>query len=125
MTTRMRIRLPVRGGSDRGVATVVVCLCVAALLVVTVLGLRLGGAVLAAQRAGTAADLGALAGAARVLDGAGSACARAAQVVAANGARMTGCEVVGLDLRVQTGVTVRLGPLDGQASGRSRAGPDR
>ncbi len=121
----MRIWLPVRNGSDRGVATVFVCLSVAALLVLTVIGLRLGGAVLAAQRAGTAADLGALAGAARVLDGAEPACARAAQVVAANGATMTGCEVLGLDLRVQTGVAVSLGPIGGQASGRARAGPDR
>ena len=120
----MSFQLLVRSGSDRGVATVFVCLSVAALLVVTVISLRLGGAVLAAQRAGAAADLGALAGAARVLDGAESACARAAQVVTANGATMTGCEVVGLDLRVQTGVAVSLGPIGGHASGRARAGPE-
>ena len=110
---------------DRGVATVVVCLAVAALLVVTALALRLGGAMIAAQRAGTAADLGALAGAAVVLQGSAAACARAGQVVAANHAVLAGCEVLGFDVRIQTAVEVELGPISGRATGRARAGPGR
>jgi len=111
---------------DRGVATVVTCLAVAALLVITALALRMGGATIAAQRAGAAADLGALAGAAVVLQGSAAACARAGRVVAANHAALVGCEVLGFDVRVHTAVDVAVGPIgSGRATGRARAGPDR
>ena len=101
---------------DRGVATVVTCLAVAALLVITALALRMGGATIAAQRAGAAV----------VLQGSAAACARAGRVVAANHAALVGCEVLGFDVRVQTAVDVALGPIgSGRATGRARAGPDR
>jgi secretion/DNA translocation related TadE-like protein len=110
---------------DDGLATVFTCLAVAGLVTVTVAALWVVGAVRATQKAGTAADLGALAGAAMVLQGADAACARAAQVIAANGAAMSRCEVIGFDVRVQVAVAVALGPVSGQAAGRARAGPDR
>jgi len=114
-----------RGDPDAGVATVLACVCVAILLVVTVAVVQVAGAVVAARRASAAADLGALAGAAVVLQGNEVACARAARVIAANRAIMSGCEVLGFDVRVQVQVTVRIGPLDAVAHGRARAGPDR
>ena len=114
-----------RGEPDAGVATVLACVCVTLLLIVTVAVVQVAGAVVAARRAAAAADLGALAGAAVILQGADEACARAARIIAANRAVMSGCEVLGLDVRVRVTVTVRLGPLDAAAAGRARAGPDR
>jgi len=106
---------------DDGTATVFTALAVGLLILVTGIGIRLGGAVLARQQAEIAADLGALAGAARVLQGAGAACARAGQVVSANRATMTSCAAAGFDLLVQVEVPV---PQSGRsAASRARAGP--
>lgn len=107
---------------DRGSATVLACVGVLVLLVVTAVAVHVGAAVLARQRAETAADLAALAGAAQVLRGAETACAAAAVVASANQAELTGCRTDGLDLLVE--VTVDAGgPLGGAAAGRARAGP--
>lgn len=72
------------------------------------------------HRAQAAADLGALTGVRYALDGEPAACARAASIVTANGARMTGCRLVGLDLVVAAEVSV---PAVGRARGIARAGP--
>ncbi|SDO90005.1 helicase/secretion neighborhood TadE-like protein [Nakamurella panacisegetis] len=104
---------------DAGVATVFVALVVGVLLVVAGLGIRLGGVVIARERAETAADLGALAGAARALWGQGVACARAGSVVSGNGGLMVSCVVQGFDVLVEA----RVGTWGGSASGRARAGP--
>lgn len=109
--------------NDDGVATVFACICVLALLAVTVIVLHLGAAVLARYRAENAADLGALAGAAVVLRGEDAACRRAAGIVAANGAQMDTCRLDRLDVRVTVSVSVRVGPVSSQAVGRARAGP--
>ena len=105
---------------DRGSASVLV---LAAGLVVVLIGLAVAtvaSAVVARHRAQAAADLGALAGAARAIDGETAACARAAQVVAYNLARLTGCRAVGLDLIVTAEVA---GPAGLSAYASARAGP--
>lgn len=89
----------------------------------------IGGAAVGAARVGrhaarTAADLGALAGAVRAIEGRDAACARAARLVAANGGRITSCRLDGLDLIVEVEVTVT--PLPGlarSATAAARAGP--
>jgi secretion/DNA translocation related TadE-like protein len=105
---------------ERGSASV--WLLCAGLLVVA---FGLTGAIAAAaatgrHRAQAAADLGALDGARYAVDGEGVACARAALLVAANGARMTACRLDGLDLVVAAEVPVAGA---GTARGVARAGP--
>lgn len=106
---------------DAGVSTVFGAMTVGLLIVVTGVCVRLGGAMLARQQAETAADLGALAGAAEVLRGRDVACANAGSVVAANRGRMVSCVLDGLDVLVQAEVPVPA--FGGTASGRARAGP--
>jgi secretion/DNA translocation related TadE-like protein len=110
-----------RADRDEGVSTVFGALMVGLLIVVTGVCVRLGGAVLARQQAETAADLGALAGAAQVLRGADAACAAAGRVVAANRARLVSCVLDRLDVLVQ--VEVAAAAFGGSASARARAGP--
>jgi secretion/DNA translocation related TadE-like protein len=107
--------------ADAGVSTVFACLAVGLFMAVTVIGIRLGGAMLARQQAETAADLGALAGAADILRGPGAACATAGEVVAANHGSMTSCAADGLDLLVT--VEVSAPAWGSNASARARAGP--
>lgn len=104
---------------DAGLSTVFAALAVGVLMVVAGIGIRLGGAMLAREQAETAADLGALAGASKVLQGNVMACARAATVVTANGGVMRSCTLQGLDLLVEA----EVGSWGGAASGRARAGP--
>lgn len=122
-------RVPVeptrRAALDResGVATVFACVLVVVLLLLAGLGVQFGAVQLARHRAEVAADLAALAGAARALTGRDAACAFAGGVAASNGASVRSCEMVGLDLRVTVVVRVRAGPVQGGAMGRARAGP--
>lgn len=108
------------GGSDRGSASLWVLgigLCV------VLLGVAFGAvgtALVARNRAQVAADLGALAGAALVLQGEPAACARAGELVFANGGRLTDCRADGLDLIV-TAEVVATGI--GTARASARAGP--
>lgn len=113
---------------ERGSASV--WLLCAGLVVVAfgLTGALAGAAATARHRAQVAADLGALAGARYAVDGGPTACARAAVIVTANGARMAGCRLDGLDLVVVAEVPVagvgtargvaRAGPV-GEAAGRS------
>ncbi|WBB57391.1 Rv3654c family TadE-like protein [Verrucosispora sp. WMMD573] len=117
---------PATGGGERGGATI--CLLGVGLLFVVagLLGAGVGAARVARQQARVAADLGALAGAARVLQDEPVACARAAELVAANAARLVRCQIDGLDVLVTTEVIVS--PLPGMtraARATSRAGPLR
>ncbi|WP_250029180.1 Rv3654c family TadE-like protein [Paractinoplanes maris] len=109
---------------DRGAATILV---LAFGLLLTVAGLAaaaVGAARVGRHQARTAADLGALAGAAQTIFGQEHACARAQQFVIANQARMTSCVVEGLDITVRAEVVVRAVPgLDRHAIATSRAGP--
>jgi secretion/DNA translocation related TadE-like protein len=114
----------VRWRDDRGAASIFL-LAVGLLLVAA----GLGGAAIGTARVGrhearTAADLGALAGAMRAIYGEPAACGRAAQIVAANGGRITSCTVSGLEIVVRAEVDVRPMPgLVRHAQAAARAGP--
>ncbi|RGC68303.1 hypothetical protein C5N14_13815 [Micromonospora sp. MW-13] len=104
------------------------CLLAAGLVFVVVglFGAAVGAARTARQQARVAADFGALAGAGRALAGGPEACAYADEVVRANGARLTGCRLDGLDAVVTAEVTVAPVPgLTRVAIVTSRAGPPR
>ncbi|WP_428339535.1 Rv3654c family TadE-like protein [Mycobacterium sp.] len=95
---------------------------VAVLLTVTGGVAYLGAAVVARHRAQSAADLAALAAAARVPAGAESACAQAVEVARAMRAGTSGCVVDDLDVVV----TVEMGAPGGRwgtARAAARAGP--
>ncbi|MER7888702.1 Rv3654c family TadE-like protein [Micromonospora sp. NPDC094482] len=119
--------LPSGGGdAQRGGASV--CLLAVGLVFVLAgaFGAAVGAARTAVQRAGVAADFGALAGAGRALDGDVAACALAAELVGRNGGRLVACQLDGLDVLVTAEVTVT--PLPGLtrvATATARAGPVR
>ncbi len=103
--------------NDRGAATIYAAgaglfLMLAGLAVT----LKAGDLVTAAQ-AQTAADLSALAGAARATSGETYACARANDIASRNGASVAACSLHGWDLTV----TVRIGAITASA----KAGPVR
>jgi secretion/DNA translocation related TadE-like protein len=87
----------------------------AVLLSVTVGGLYVGTAVIARHRAQAAADLAALAAAARLPAGAGAACGQASLIANAMAVRVADCAVDDLDVVV----TVTAG----RARAAARAGP--
>ncbi|MER5458986.1 Rv3654c family TadE-like protein [Micromonospora sp. NPDC002389] len=114
------------GGRDRGGATV--CLLAVGLVFVIsgIFGAGIGAVRVARHQARVAADFGALAGAGRALHDESQACAEAAELVTANGARLVRCHVDGIDVVVTAEVSVR--PLPGisrVATATSRAGPMR
>jgi secretion/DNA translocation related TadE-like protein len=62
----------------------------------------------------------------RAVEGEEAACARAAELVSANGGRLTGCRLDGLDIVVTAEVAVTPLPgLETTASAAARAGPVR
>ncbi|GAB3063074.1 hypothetical protein GCM10027053_27040 [Intrasporangium mesophilum] len=119
--------LPFRGsdrGSDRGSSSLLVVGLIGAVLVFTVGAVAMASAVVASHHARTAADLGALAGATALRDGASrdQACAAAASVAVANGAVLQECAI--RDGRSLVVVTERRSALwPAPATARSRAGP--
>lgn len=109
---------------ERASVTVVMLGVIGAVLVLTISGLLLASAVLSSHRARAAADLAALAAAAGLMRGdpITTACAKAAQVAAANHGRLQQCTVTAADIRLS--VAVDLGAAGvGVATARSRAGP--
>lgn len=115
-------------GRSRDTGAASVWLLAAGLVLVAggLAGAAAGAAHIASHQAQAAADLGALAGAARATEGPGAACARAAELVSANGARLTRCRLDGFDLTV----TVEVMPAPAAGFGRAaiataRAGPVR
>jgi len=108
---------------DRGVATVYACLGIVVLIAVTGLAVQLGAGTLARQRAETGADLAALAGAVKVLQGPDVVCAAVVRVAVANGVDVQSCSVQGTDVLVSVVARVGGGPFSGSALGRARAGP--
>lgn len=118
MTTTARLY------DTRGSATVVMLGVVASVLTLAISGLFLASAVLASHRARSAADLGALAGAAALMGGQppAAACGSAAQVATMNHARTEQCIVSGNEVRLRVVVTAGARGV-GVASARSRAGP--
>jgi secretion/DNA translocation related TadE-like protein len=95
-------------------------------VVVGLFGAAVGAARVARQQARVAADFGALAAAGRALDGDSVACRRAGEFAGANGGRLVGCRLDGLDVLVTVEVTVSPMPwLTRTARVTSRAGPVR
>ncbi len=84
---------------DRGSASVYVLAVSAVTLMVGLAAVAVGTAVVTRHRAEAAADLGAIAAASAALRGQPGACAQAGEVVRANGAKLTGCRLVGADAR--------------------------
>ncbi len=95
---------------------------VVVLLTVTGGSAYLGAAVVARHRAQGAADLAALAAAARVPGGTESACAHATEVARAMRAGVTGCVVDDLDVVITIEIGVAAGRW-GSARAAARAGP--
>jgi secretion/DNA translocation related TadE-like protein len=105
---------------DRGSATIVAAAMVAVLLCITGAGAYLGSVVVARHRAQAAADLAALAAAARLPAGTAAACARATAVAREMRVDDAQCVVQGLDVVVIVEVTVAFA---GAARAAARAGP--
>jgi secretion/DNA translocation related TadE-like protein len=108
-------------GRDRGAATILVLAFGLFLTVAGVAAAGVGTARVGRHEARTAADLGALAGAAKAIYGPEVACARAGQLVAANHGRLSSCRVEGLDVVVRAEVAVP--GLGRRAMATARAGP--
>lgn len=85
-------------------------------------GLRVGSAVIARHRAQGAADLAALAAAARLPSGPAAACQAALNIARATGAELADCTVAELDVVIAVVVAVG-GRLGGRAHASARAGP--
>ncbi|MES9602978.1 Rv3654c family TadE-like protein [Actinomadura sp. NPDC000929] len=117
-------RVKVRGG-DRGSGTVWVLGFAVLVWVVGVAAVLVGGVRGARHGGEAAADMAALAGAARVVDGGRSACARARQIASGSGARMVRCRVRGetVDVSVAVEVPMLMGLKGRRIVSRARAGP--
>lgn len=111
--------------SDRGSGTVWVLAFAAVIWVGGVAAVAVGGVRGARHRADAAADLSALAGAARVAAGAEGACRRAEGIAVQSGARLSRCgvrgEVVDVSVTVEVSVPMGIGVL--RIVSRARAGP--
>lgn len=94
----------------------------AVLVSVTAAGACIGAAVIARHRAQSAADLAALAAAARLVAGTAAACGQAASVTRPAGTRIVACEVDGLDVVVTVETPTGVG-VWGPARAAARAGP--
>ena len=115
--------VPRRVPDQRGSASVLGVVLVGVLAAVTLLVAVVGGVVADQRRAESAADLGALAGAAAVQQGA-DGCAAARPVVRLNGARLAACSIDGAVVWLRA---IRsIGPVLGRrftVSSTARAGP--
>ncbi|MEU7926636.1 Rv3654c family TadE-like protein [Micromonospora sp. NPDC049801] len=115
-----------RSGADRGGATVLLLALGLVFVLVGTFGAAVAATGMASQRAAVAADLGALAGATRALDGDLAACAYATDIAQRNDGRIVDCVVDGLDVLVT--VEVAFTPIPGLtrvAASTARAGPVR
>jgi secretion/DNA translocation related TadE-like protein len=110
--------------AERGSATVWVLTACGVLAVIGAAAVLVGAAAVARHRATAAADLAALAGAVRAVEGA-DACGTAARFAEANAARLTECtSTADAVVDVEVSVPVRLGRLGVfAATARARAGP--
>jgi secretion/DNA translocation related TadE-like protein len=119
----VRASAGVPAGDDRGVATVWAAGALAVVLSVAVLGLHLGGAMVARHQAESAADLAALAGAVTVVAGERHACAQAQRVADRMRVRLVSCRARGWDVLVEVAARTGGRLQFGEATGRARAGP--
>lgn len=110
--------------AERGAGTILVLAFGLLLIAAGLVGAGAGSARVGRHQARTAADLGALAGAVRVIEGHPVACAEAGRLVAANDGVLISCEVQGLDIVIHVEVTVHPMPgITRQARAGARAGP--
>lgn len=112
-----------RQADERGSAAVLGTVLVGVLVVVAVLVAVLGGAVADQRRVASAADLGALSGAAALQQGS-DACAAARSLVRRNGARLTRCATAGAVVTVRAARSTQ--PVLGRrfvVTSTARAGP--
>jgi len=93
--------LAARAAGDRGSGTLLVALGCALLAMVAAAGLVLAGVLVGRTRVAAAADLGSLAAASAALESEGAACARAREIVRANGAVLLSCRIDGVQARVE------------------------
>lgn len=113
-----------RAGDDRGAASLLLLAVGLVFVAAGVAGAAVGAARVARHTARTAADFGALAGAMHAVEGQEAACAQAARLASANGARVTSCETDGLEIVVRVEVPVSPWPgFLGHATAAARAGP--
>ncbi|MGB3699460.1 MAG: Rv3654c family TadE-like protein [Gordonia sp. (in: high G+C Gram-positive bacteria)] len=115
-----------RSANEDGFSTVAGAAVIAALAVLLVAVLYIGGAVVARHRAQSAADLAALAGASVQVSGSGEGCEQARRLAARQeGApRVVECTVDGDDVQLRVAVTIRLGRWGvREATALARAGP--
>jgi len=113
-----------RADDDRGAATIWVLAAGLLTVLVALASSAAGAAMVARHRAQGAADLGALAGAGRAIEGEDAACQRAGDIVSANGARLVGCRLDGFDLTVTAQVSpAGVAAIAGTARASARAGP--
>jgi secretion/DNA translocation related TadE-like protein len=119
-----RFRDDAHRSGERGSATVWMVMFLGLLAFGGISALALGEAVTVRHRAGSAADLAALAAADHALDGQGAACGRAEVVARAQGARVVACALQGefADVIVEAHAGAPLLPLPA-ARVRARAGP--
>ena len=103
---------------ELGSATVLALAGVMVCLTIAGIWLAAGRAALARQRAETAADLAALAGAQSLALAAAAPCAAAGAAAAANSGRLLACSIAGDDVRVVVSVSA---PVAAQAT--AHAGP--
>jgi len=111
-------------GGDAGVASVLACLALTGLIVMTSVVAYVGVAAAARHRVQAAADLAALAAAGALVEGAEAGCAGADALVRRMNSRMRDCDVAGWDVLVTVEQEMPLGPF-GVRSVRAvaRAGP--
>ncbi len=117
---RVRRRRGDRWRGDSGAATVLVLACVLAVGATGALWLRVADAGLSRQRAETAADLAALAGAAAARSLAADPCVAAAEIAERNGANLESCVTSGGEIAVSVEVS---GVTSARAQARAGA-PD-
>ncbi|USX49774.1 Rv3654c family TadE-like protein [Lentzea sp. HUAS12] len=108
-----------RPGCERGSAAVSGVVAMLLLIIVAVGGAWIGSAVVARHRVTGAADLAALAAAARLTEGDESACEQAKRVASEHRAELTDCAVNGWEVVVGVSAVTPFGPV----SARARAGP--
>lgn len=120
----MRRRRSGPSAPDRGGATVLACVALAGLIVVTLLIGQLGAVVIVRHQVQSAADLGALAGAGALDQGADAGCAAAGELVRRTKFQMEGCVVTDWDAAITVIGKVPIG-LFGERTVRAvaRAGP--
>ncbi|WP_067977519.1 Rv3654c family TadE-like protein [Nocardia caishijiensis] len=110
--------------SEAGGATVFACVALAGLICATVMVGQVGAVIVARHRVQAAADLGALAAAGALVEGAEAGCAQANDVARRMGARVSRCRVEQWDVVVTAERPVGLGVFGGRSVVASaRAGP--